>query len=265
MNAQHLVLSPTRRLWCNGMAVLNILIVVLILLVQSCLTLSSRYQNMMRFNHPKREFIDIINRNGPYVGIVMDFTPEKLALESSDFFIPTVTTFLLTCLVGNPFLSIQLFGTIGIANNSLSFGDVSIPKYVAFTSAWTWKNLGSKNMDSIKEMKIGNYNLTKEGQNLLGEIDLRREEFLSIGLKFQQCENATSCLPRVPKVEYGLRGKTMSNGVLSIVIRGVSDLVGDEGKKISKYLKKLVAGNSLIVTVKFLELIGASRNTLLMK
>ncbi|KAI3880250.1 hypothetical protein MKX03_010447 [Papaver bracteatum] len=357
MNTQHSVLSPIRRLCCRGMAVLNICLVVLILMVQSFSASSSHHQYMMRFNHPKRELLDRINRNGPYVGILMAFAPEKLALESSGIFIPNFQnpsvdlsgrefnigsikgTKVIYVMSGerrlNAGITVQIlldvfdirgvvhYGTAGSANSSLSFGDVSIPKYVAFTGAWTWRNLGTKSENGIKEMKIGNYNLPKEGQNLLGEIDFRREELLTIGqpmkklfwlevdktwfnlaaqlkgLEFQQCENATSCLPKVPKVEYGLRGASadiflnnsayrkflfkefqistvdeessavvmtaMSNGVPSIVIRGVSDLAGGEGNKISKSLKKLAAGNSFKAAVKFIELIGASSKTLEMK
>ena len=31
------------------------------------------------------------------------------------------------------------YGTAGSSNDSLSFGDVSVPKLVAYTGAWTWK------------------------------------------------------------------------------------------------------------------------------
>lgn len=31
------------------------------------------------------------------------------------------------------------YGTAGSANDSLSFGDVSVPKYVAFTGSWYWE------------------------------------------------------------------------------------------------------------------------------
>ncbi|KAI3926517.1 hypothetical protein MKW92_042339 [Papaver armeniacum] len=337
MNTQHSVLAPIRRLWCSGMTVLNILrVVVLILLVQSCLASSSHHQNMMRFNHPKRELFDRINRNGPYVGIVMAFAPEKLALESSGFFIPNSHNpsvdlsgrkFNIESIKGtkviyvmsgerrlNAGITVQIlldvfdirgivhYRTAGSANSSLSFGDVSIPEYVAFTGAWTWKNSETKDVHGIKEMKIGNYNLPEEGENLLRKIEFRREEFLSIRQPMKilfWLENATSCLPRVPKVEYGLRGASadmflnnaayrkflfkefqvstvdeessavvmtaMSNGVPSIVLRGVSDLAGGAGNKISKSLKKLAAGNSCNAAVKFIELIGASSNTLVMK
>ncbi|MCL7029704.1 hypothetical protein MKW94_012232, partial [Papaver nudicaule] len=30
------------------------------------------------------------------------------------------------------------YGIAGSADNSLSYGDVSIPKYVAFTGSWNW-------------------------------------------------------------------------------------------------------------------------------
>ncbi|KAI4973606.1 hypothetical protein ZWY2020_041387 [Hordeum vulgare] len=31
------------------------------------------------------------------------------------------------------------YGTAGSCNDSVSFGDVSVPKLVAYTGAWTWK------------------------------------------------------------------------------------------------------------------------------
>lgn len=31
------------------------------------------------------------------------------------------------------------YGTAGSSNDSLSLGDVSVMKYVAFTSSWKWK------------------------------------------------------------------------------------------------------------------------------
>ncbi|KAI3949491.1 hypothetical protein MKW92_042567 [Papaver armeniacum] len=233
MNTQHSIWLSLGGCLCSGMAVLNIFLVVLILMLQSCSASSLHHQNMMRFNHPKRRQFNIGSIKGTKVIYVM--SGERR----------------------------------GSANSSLSFGDVSIPKY---------------------------------GQNLLGEIDFGREEILSIGqpmkklfwlevdktwfnfgkeklkvirtylktyryyLEFQQCENTTRVLPKVPKVEYGLRGAifdlflnnvayrkflfkefqistvdeessavvmvndqwilqlrtTMSNGVPSIVIRGVS-------------------------------------------
>lgn len=30
------------------------------------------------------------------------------------------------------------YGTAGSANDSMSFGDVSVPKFTAFTGSWTW-------------------------------------------------------------------------------------------------------------------------------
>ncbi|KAI3839463.1 hypothetical protein MKX03_017724 [Papaver bracteatum] len=336
MNTQHQqsVLAPVRRLWRNGMAISNIMVVVILLVVQNsstCCLASSQHQNLMRWNHPKRELLDRINREGPYVGIVMAYSTEEIAMKSSSFFIPNChypsvdlsgRKFNIGSIKGtkviyvvsgqrrlNAGITVQIlldvfnirgivhYGIAGSADNSLSYGDVSIPKYVAFTGSWNWK--------------IGNYNLPEEGQNLLGESEFKPEEVFSVGqpmkevfwhktwfnleaqlkgVEFQQYENATSCLPRVPKVEYGLRGATadifldnaayrkflfkefqvstvdeessavvmtaMSSGVPSIVIRGVSDLAGGEGTPVSPFLGSLAA---------VIELIGASRNTLVMK
>ncbi|KAI3926519.1 hypothetical protein MKW92_042341 [Papaver armeniacum] len=354
MNAQQSVLAQVKRSWCNGMTVLNIMVVVIILVVQSsstCCLASSQHQNLVRWNHPKRELLDRINRKGPYIGVVMAYSTEEMALQASGVFIPNCHnpsvdlsgrkfnigsikgTKVIYVMSGqrrlNAGITVQIlldvfdirgivhYGIAGSANNSLSYGDVSIPKYVAFTGSWNWENLGSENVDQFPEMKIGNYNLPKEGQNLLGEIAFKPEEFFSVGqpmkevfwlevdktwfnlaaqlkgLEFQQCENATSCLPRVPKVEYGLRGATadifldnaayrnflfkefqvstvdeessaivmtaMSSGVPSIVIRGVSDLAGGEGTPVSTFLSSLAAVNTLNVTIKFIELIGAAK------
>ncbi|KAI3926514.1 hypothetical protein MKW92_042336 [Papaver armeniacum] len=360
MNTQQSVLAPVRRLWCNGMAISNIMVVVILVVVQNsstCCLASSQHQNLVRWNHPNRELLDRINRRGPYVGIVMAYSTEEIAMKSSGFFVPNCHypsvdlsgrkfnigsikgTKVIYVMSGqrrlNAGITVQIlldvfdirgivhYGIAGSADNSISYGDVSIPKYVAFTGSWNWKNLGSKNVDKFTEMKIGNYNLPEEGQNLLGEIEFKPEEFFSIGqpmkevfwlevdktwfnlaaqlkgMKFQQCENATSCLLRVPKVEYGLRGATadifldnaayrkflfeefqvstvdeessaivmtaMSSGVPSIVIRGVSDLAGGEGTTVSPFLGSLAAVNTLNVTIKFIELIGASRNTFVTK
>lgn len=30
------------------------------------------------------------------------------------------------------------YGIAGSANDSLSFGDVSVPKFIAYTGSWTW-------------------------------------------------------------------------------------------------------------------------------
>ncbi|OVA02862.1 Nucleoside phosphorylase domain [Macleaya cordata] len=180
------------------------------------------------------------------------------------------------------------YGIAGSANNSLSFGDVSVPKYLAFTGSWTWMNFESEEKGEFTEMKFGDYNLPKEGENLLAKVEFKTEELYSVGqpmkevfwlevdqtwfnlaaqlqdLELQQCVNETYCLPKIPRVEYGLRGSTadifvdnaayrkflfekfqvstideesaavvmtaMSSGVPCIVFRGVSDLAGGGGE-----------------------------------
>lgn len=55
------------------------------------------------------------------------------------------------------------YGTAGSSNDSMSFGDVSVPKFVAYTSAWTWKvpsNCDLIPFPTSKEVKIqSNWNL----------------------------------------------------------------------------------------------------------
>ncbi|KAI8529654.1 hypothetical protein RHMOL_Rhmol12G0241400 [Rhododendron molle] len=55
-------------------------------------------------------------------------------------------------------------GTAGSANDSLSIGDVRVPKYVAFTGSWNWKEFHSEE-EGLPELKFGAYNLAAMGDN----------------------------------------------------------------------------------------------------
>jgi len=45
-------------------------------------------------------------------------------------------------------------GTAGSSNDSISFGDVSVPKLEAFTGAWTWKVLLQVESASLPHLKM---------------------------------------------------------------------------------------------------------------
>jgi hypothetical protein len=46
------------------------------------------------------------------------------------------------------------YGTAGSSNDSMSFGDVSVPKLVAYTGAWTWKVPLQLESPSLTHLKI---------------------------------------------------------------------------------------------------------------
>ncbi|KAL7003813.1 hypothetical protein U1Q18_004958 [Sarracenia purpurea var. burkii] len=77
------------------------------------------------------------------------------------------------------------YGTAGSANESLSLGDVSVPKYVAFTGSWKWKEFHSKPGD-LPELRFGAFNLPAKGGNLLAKIDFTPQELYSTGLPMEQ-------------------------------------------------------------------------------
>ncbi|KAF8413178.1 hypothetical protein HHK36_001154 [Tetracentron sinense] len=331
-----------------GLSIILFLVLVLVL-VQHSEELSS--------SHPLHGVVDKVNENaGPYLGLVMAIPAEVDVLQSSGLFIPN-SDLPLVDLSGRIFnigsirgvdviyvmcgqrrlnagITVQIlldvfdisgivhYGIAGSANDSLSFGDVSVPKYVAFTGSWTWSKFTSENSQFTK-LRFGTYNLPEEGENLLANIEFKPEEFYSVGkpmekvfwlavdlqwfdiasqlqdLELQRCVNETYCLPKTPKVEYGLRGSTadifvdnaayrkflfkefnvstvdeesaaiimtaMSTGVPCIVFRGVSDLAGGDDKLSSMSLSSLAASNALYVAIEFIELIGNKRLTLTSK
>lgn len=128
------------------------------------------------------------------------------------------------------------FGIAGNANNSMSIGDVTIPKQFAHTGIWDWlKPNGILPSDDVAHLDIGSYNVPKGGVNLLGRIGYSYEQFFSEtgkpdaaqplvwakisqhwlrlaakleGMELQQCVNSSNCLPQKPKLVVGLRGST---------------------------------------------------------
>lgn len=119
------------------------------------------------------------------------------------------------------------YGTAGSSNDSMSFGDVSVPKLVAYTGAWTWKKYKSLK-EASTELSFGQFNVPDEGENLLGSLKYRNEELYSVGkpmeevfwlpvdsawfkiaeglkVTLERC-NDTFCLPKTPQVVHGLKG-----------------------------------------------------------
>jgi nucleoside phosphorylase len=205
--------------------------------------------------------VDRVNRRGPSLGLVMSYVDEATALQASGYFTPwCVLPFVdlygrrfhigsirgvnvIHALTGqrrlNAAVTVQTlidvfsvsgivhYGTAGSSNDSMSFGDVSVPKLVAYTGAWTWKKFRSPK-ESSAELSFGEYNIPNGGENLLGSLKFRNEELYSVGkpmeevfwlpvdsawfkvaeqlkVKLERC-NDTFCLPTTPQVVYGLKG-----------------------------------------------------------
>ncbi|KAF8662302.1 hypothetical protein HU200_056509 [Digitaria exilis] len=197
--------------------------------------------------------LDRVNRRGASLGLVMSYVDEATALQASGYFKPwSVLPFVdlygksspsisqserlpvtpsLSCLLA-PFQHLTLidvfsvsgivhYGTAGSSNDSMSFGDVSVPKLVAYTGAWTWKvpiQLESPSFTHLKislrtvqktqplsmisgimimqkfrspkessaELSFAQYNTPNGGENLLGSLKYRNEELYSVGKPMQE-------------------------------------------------------------------------------
>ncbi|CAD6340565.1 unnamed protein product [Miscanthus lutarioriparius] len=186
--------------------------------------------------------VDRVNRRGPSLGLVMSYVDEATALQASGYFTPwRVLPFVDLYGTLNAAVTVQTlidvfsvsgivhYGTAGSSNDSMSFGDVSVPKLVAYTGAWTWKKFKSPK-ESSAELSFGEYNIPNGGENLLGSLKYRNEELYSVGkpmeevfwlpvdsawfriaeqlkVKLERC-NDTFCLPTTPQVVYGLKGSS---------------------------------------------------------
>ncbi|KAG2608918.1 bark storage protein B-like [Panicum virgatum] len=232
-------------------APLQLLLLALLLLAASAAALPARWQ------------VDRVSRRGPSLGLVMSYVDEATALQASGYFTPwRVLPFIdlygrrfhigsirgvnvIYALTGqrrlNAAVTVQTlidvfsvsgivhYGTAGSSNDSMSFGDVSVPKLVAYTGAWTWKKFRSPK-ESSAELSFGEYNTPNGGENLLGSLKFRNEELYSVGkpmeevfwlpvdsawfkiaeqlkVKLERC-NDTFCLPTTPQVVYGLKGSS---------------------------------------------------------
>ncbi|XP_062091909.1 bark storage protein A-like [Humulus lupulus] len=128
------------------------------------------------------------------------------------------------------------FGIAGNANNSMSIGDVTIPKQLAHTALWDWVNPnGGLPANDVAELDFKSYNVPIGEDNLLGHIGFSSEQFFSDsqkpgidlplfwanvshhwlqlatkleGMELEQCVNRSSCLEEKPKVVVGLRAST---------------------------------------------------------
>ncbi|PON59781.1 Nucleoside phosphorylase [Parasponia andersonii] len=211
-----------------------------------------------------------VNRKGPYIGLITVFPPEEAAFFATGAFKPhpkhpfmdlsgrrfrvgkihEKRVIYVRCGIGTAnavaatqqmldlfdIVGIVHFGIAGNANNSLSIGDVSIPKQLAHTGIWDWVNPnGTLPSNDVAHLDFKTYNVPKGEDNLLGHIGYSNEQFFSNsqmpnvdrplfwakvtqqwlhlaskleGMKLEQCVNSSLCLDEEPKVVVGLRAST---------------------------------------------------------
>ncbi|CAA7037342.1 unnamed protein product [Microthlaspi erraticum] len=212
-----------------------------------------------------------VNRRGPYIGLVTVFETEEVAFLGSVDFRPDPThpfldlsgrRFRIGKIHGKKVLYVRCgigmvnaaaatqqmidvfnvkgiihFGIAGNINNSMSIGDVSIPKQITNAGLWDWLNPEKEKGDGYAAyLDVGNYNVPQgDGNNMLGKIGYSYEELYSVNghinspqkvfwinttrewlhlaadlerMELLQCVNATLCLPQKPKLVVGLKAAT---------------------------------------------------------
>ncbi|KAF5948055.1 hypothetical protein HYC85_014012 [Camellia sinensis] len=251
-----------------GVLVLNLLISSLVFPLSATPLKRRKSLNTIRY----------LNRKGPYLGLITVYPPEEKAFFATKAFkLDPIHPFVdltgrrfrvgklhgkkviyVRCGVGMmnaaattqqmldlfDIAGIVHFGIAGNVNNSMSIGDVTIPKQFAHTGIWDWLKLnGTLGTNDVADLNIGSYN----------------------GMELEQCVNSSVCLPQKPKLVVGLRGSTAnifvdnaayrdflfntfqvssvdmesaavvmtskSNGYPVIVIRGLSDLAGGQQRQ----------------------------------
>ncbi|KFK30973.1 hypothetical protein AALP_AA6G051900 [Arabis alpina] len=224
------------------------------------------------FSHKLESAINIrrVNRKGPYIGLVTVFETEEDGFLSTVNFRPdpfhpfldlSGRRFLIGKIHGKKVVYVRCgigmvnaaaatqqmidvfdvkgivhFGIAGNINNSMSIGDVSIPKQIMNAGLWDWLNPDKAKGDDVAYLDIGNYNVPKgEGNNMLGSLGYSYEELYSVNghtnspqkvfwintnqewlhlaadlerMELVQCVNSSLCLPEKPKLVVGLKAAT---------------------------------------------------------
>ncbi|GJN01124.1 hypothetical protein PR202_ga18363 [Eleusine coracana subsp. coracana] len=226
---------------------------------------------------PAHPAIDRVNRRGPSLGLVMSYVDEATALQASGYFSPwPVLPFLDLYGTSAPSISnppyayllnaavtvqtlidvftvsgIVHYGTAGSSNNSMSFGDVSVPKLVAYTGAWTWKVKLEKCNDTfcLPATPQVVYGLKGASDDMfLDNAEYRKFLFREFRVSTVDEESAAVVMT------------TTSPGIPVIVFRGVSDLAGGEPTWSSTSLMNLASINALKVAVEFISTIGNQKS-----
>ncbi|KAK6933484.1 Nucleoside phosphorylase domain [Dillenia turbinata] len=201
-----------------------------------------------------------LNAKGPYIGLITVYPPEEDSFFKTGAFRPSPEhpfvdlsgrRFRVGTIHGKRVNAVAAtqqmldlfyiegiihFGIAGNVNNSLSIGDVTIPRQLSHTGIWDWlKPNGKLPSNDVAHLDFGSYNAPEGGANLLGRIGYSYEEFFSESGKpntmepifwvnisehwlhlasnlkeneLVQCVNSSMCLPRKPKLVVGLKGST---------------------------------------------------------
>ncbi|KAH7537018.1 hypothetical protein FEM48_Zijuj03G0047800 [Ziziphus jujuba var. spinosa] len=221
----------------------------------------------------KYEILKQINRNGPYIGLITVYAPEETAFFGRRFKIGKVhdkKVIYVRCGIGmvNAAAATQQmvdlfnvagivhFGIAGNVNNSMSIGDVSIPKQLADTGLWDWVNPnGTLDSTDVAHLEIETYNVPKGGENLLGSIGYMQEQFFSASGKPNVSQPLFWIHVNQQWLQVASKLETsVSNGFPVIVIRGLSDLAGGQsGQNGIQTFGSLAARNTANVVVQFLK------------
>uniref|UniRef100_A0A7N0TXJ3 Nucleoside phosphorylase domain-containing protein n=1 Tax=Kalanchoe fedtschenkoi TaxID=63787 RepID=A0A7N0TXJ3_KALFE len=190
------------------------MIVRLVKLVVLLITVHLQLSAQLRPSHPAHDAVRRVNGGigGPYIGLLMAFPTEEMALVASGLFVPDgdipwielagrrfnvgkikgvdviyVMSGELTILVDTfDIRGVVHYGIAGSSNSSLNIGDVSIMKYVAFTGSWKWKEYESEASGKVTELKFGDYDLPTKGENLLAKIKFTPQQLYTNGKPMQE-------------------------------------------------------------------------------
>ncbi|KAK4279580.1 hypothetical protein QN277_011338 [Acacia crassicarpa] len=213
------------------------------------------------------QVIKQVKEKGPYLGVIAAYPPEEIAFFASKAFKPDPNhpfvelsgrlyrvgkvfdkkVIFVRCGFGMlnaaavtqqmidvfDVIGILHFGIAGSANDSISYGDVTIPKQFVQTGLWDWlKPNGTLGSSDFAHLDFGDFGVPK-GNNLLGRVGYSSEEFFSVngkpnlaerliwakvtsqwlhlasnleGIELERCVNSSFCLTRSPKLVSGVNG-----------------------------------------------------------
>nr|GMC96137.1 bark storage protein A-like [Ipomoea batatas] len=264
-----------------------------------------------------------LNEEGPYLGLITVYPPEENAFFSTNSFKPHPThpyvdlsgrrfragkvegkkVIYVRCGIGmvNAAAATQQmldlfdvtgvvhFGIAGNANNSLSIGDVSIPRQLAQTGVWDWLNPNSTVPASdAAVLEIERYNVPEGGSNELGRIGYIAEEdpsnaqrtiwfntskhWLRLasnlqGVKLERCVNSSVCLSQQPKLFVGLKGSTSNIFIDNAAYReflfqtfGISSVDMESAAVVKASMNTSVSNGFPVIVIRGLsDLAGAQR------
>ncbi|KAJ9678455.1 hypothetical protein PVL29_020597 [Vitis rotundifolia] len=214
------------------------------------------------------------DRNGPFVGLLMTSPTEEIALQVSGLFVPS-SDFPLHELAGRRLNIGKIKGVDVIyvmsgeqmkgALSKLKFEDYNLPikgeKLLAelkftlvqlYTTRWPKQELFCLEIDPNDMNKQQTPRLRGSSAHIFVD-NAAYNEFLFKTLNISTVDEESATIVMVKQVIYS--GTSMSNGVPSVVFRGISDTAG-MGGTLSSSSFSLAAINAVRVVVEFIGLLG---------